>query len=67
MRLYGPYGKLENCIRANDKAEAWADFVNGDPLAQTAWCNSKTYTTFPSLAPPGFIDDINRRLKTHCR
>jgi hypothetical protein len=67
MRLYGPYGKLENCIRANDKPQVWADFVNNDPLAQPAWCNSKTFAAFPSLAPPGFIEEVNRRLTTACR
>jgi hypothetical protein len=37
MRLFGPYGKLENCIRPHDTTQSWVDFLNADPLGRHAW------------------------------
>lgn len=66
MRLFGPYGKLDNCIRPNDTTQAWVDFLNTDPLGQLAWCNGLKLTTVPSTAPKGFVDTVNASLTNHC-
>lgn len=39
LRSWGPYGKTDNCVRPGDRAEAWVDFLNADPLAWEAWCD----------------------------
>ena len=66
MRLFGPYGKLDNCIRPNDRTQAWVDFLNADPLGRQAWCNGLKLTSVPSTAPKGFIDTVNGSLTGHC-
>jgi hypothetical protein len=66
MRLFGPYGKLDNCIRANDTTQAWVEFLNTDPLGRQAWCNGLKLTSVPSTAPKGFVDTVNRSLANHC-
>jgi hypothetical protein len=66
MRLFGPYGKLDNCIRPHDTTRSWVDFLNTDPLARQAWCASQTFVTVPSTAPKAFVDDVNRLMADHC-
>src|SRR5215207_5924938 len=39
LRLFGGYGKIENCIRTGDQVAAWVEFVNTDQRAHDAWCN----------------------------
>jgi hypothetical protein len=66
METWGPYGKLDNCIRANDDASAWLDFVNADPLAQEFWCNSRRFVGIASTAPEGFVAEVDSRIATSC-
>jgi Family of unknown function (DUF6152) len=66
MRLFGPYGKLDNCIRPNDTTQAWVEFLNTDPLGRDAWCKDLTLTSIPSTAPKGFVDTISRSLLRPC-
>ena len=35
MRLFGPYGKLDNCIRPKDTTQAWVDFPERRPVGPT--------------------------------
>ena len=66
MRLFGPYGKLDNCIRPHDTTQSWVQFLNTDPLARQAWCNSQSIASVPSTAPPGFVDEINKLMVNPC-
>ena len=66
MQSWGPYGKLDNCVRPDDRPEAWLEFLEADPLAREFWCNSRSFVTVASTAPPGFVDEINRRLTERC-
>ena len=43
MQSWGPYGKLDNCIRPDDQAQSWLDFLSADPLARGLWCGIQTY------------------------
>jgi len=67
MRHWGPYGKLENCIRPGDSAEKWVSFLKQDPLALPSWCNSHLYAWAASVAPPGLVDAIDRQMGNPCR
>jgi hypothetical protein len=62
MQSWGPYGKLDNCVRPNDPPERWLDFLNADPLAAEFWCNARAFKLIASTAPTGFVDEIDRRL-----
>lgn len=64
-RLWGPYGRLGNCVRADDAAPAWADFLNADPLAWEAWCTWRTGAT-STVASSAFLDEVKRSLGARC-
>lgn len=67
MRSWGPYGKLDNCVRAADKVEAWLEFLDRDTLAHGLWCQGLRYTKVPTVAPRDFVEDVNRGLKQRCQ
>jgi hypothetical protein len=67
MRAWGPYGKLDNCVRARDTPQAWQRFLNRDVLARELWCSGQRYTQSPSVAPRTFVEDVNRGLVAPCR
>ena len=66
LRLFGGYGKVENCIRAGDQIPAWVDFMNTDQRARDAWCNSRVFANFPSLPPRAFVDEVSRLMANPC-
>jgi hypothetical protein len=61
MQSWGPYGKLDNCVRAADQPQRWLDFLAADPLAAEHWCQIKRFVGVVSTAPPGFVDEIDRQ------
>jgi Family of unknown function (DUF6152) len=67
MRAWGPYGKLDNCIRARDSVDAWREFLNRDVLAHELWCAGLKYIQAPSLAPKSFVQDVNAGLSRPCQ
>ena len=66
MQPWGPYGKIENCVRPNDRTEPWLEFLNTYPMARQYWCDGRTYVKVATVASPAFIDETNRRLATPC-
>lgn len=64
-RLWGPYGKLGNCIRPHDPAQAWVDFVAADPLAWEEWCTWRNGAT-SAVASSAFLDEVRRSLGAPC-
>jgi hypothetical protein len=66
MHSWGPYGKLENCIRPNDRVQAWLDFMNSDPMARQAWCRSRALVTVATTSSKSFTDEIERRMAAPC-
>jgi hypothetical protein len=67
MQLWGPYGKLDNCVRANDSAQIWLQFLS-NPMAHDLWCSGYA-AAFPlsPLASKPLVDDINGELSPPCR
>lgn len=66
MESFGPYGKLDSCLRASDEMATWLDFLNSQPHALIDWCNGLGFN-LPTVAPPDMLDEINRRLGNPCR
>jgi hypothetical protein len=67
LQSWGPYGKIDNCVRPDDRPERWLDFLNADPLAREFWCmHLPNMKGVASSAPRGFVDEINRRLTPPC-
>lgn len=67
MRLWGPYGKLVNCVRPNDAAQTWATFLDADPLGQEAWCKGLSYVNVALLPSKEAVASINSLLTERCR
>ena len=67
MWHWGPYGRLENCIRPDDATEKWVDFLKTDPTALPKWCESHDYVNAPSVAPPGFVRTVDELMGSTCR
>lgn len=66
LQSWGPYGKVDNCIRPEDRPERWLDFLNADPLAREFWCNVPRIAGVGSTAPSGFVDEVNGLLTEPC-
>jgi hypothetical protein len=66
MRPWGPYGKLDNCIRPDDSLQTWVDFVNTNPMAREYWCNRRGVVKASSVATPSFVDEIDGRMAQPC-
>jgi hypothetical protein len=66
MRLFGGYGKTENCIRPGDELSSWVEFLNSDRMAHDVWCMRRFGASFPSVAPPAFVEEVDRLLSNPC-
>ena len=66
MQSWGPYGKLDNCVRPSDRANAWRDFLNTDPLARDLWCAGRSNTKAASVAPKALVDEISGLITHRC-
>jgi hypothetical protein len=66
MRHWGPYGKIENCIRPGDRAQKWVDFLITDPMAREAWCASRGFVWADSLPPKAFVAEVNTLIDNPC-
>jgi hypothetical protein len=66
MQIFGGYGKTENCIRPGDELSRWVEFLNGDPMARGVWCMRRFGASFPSVAPQGFVAEVDRSMANPC-
>lgn len=66
MQSWGPYGMLENCVRAGDKAGTWTAFLDRNPLAHEQWCAARSYVRLKHHTPQAFLDEVQRGLDKAC-
>jgi hypothetical protein len=67
LRSWGPYGKIDNCVRRDDDANRWVRLLTSDALAREAWCD-KARAAIPTRAESrARVDEINRLLAQPCR
>ena len=66
MQSWGPYGRLDNCIRPGDTARAWITFLDRDPLAHRQWCDAMRSGRQARQAPRSLADEVNRGLAASC-
>ncbi len=65
-QLWGPYGKLDNCVRASDAPQPWAEFLN-TPLPREIWCNHyQASMPLSTLASRERVDEINGLMIEPC-
>lgn len=39
LSAWGPYGKIDNCVRPGDAKQGWIEFLETDAAARAAWCD----------------------------
>jgi hypothetical protein len=63
---WGPYGKLDNCVRPGDAVQPWVEFIDGVPMAHEYWCKG---VAMSSVAPRSveLVGQISARLSSPCR
>jgi len=66
LQTWGPYGKLDNCVRPSDRASTWRDFFSTDPLARDLWCGGRRNPKAASVAPKALVDEINGLITNRC-
>ncbi len=66
LQPWGPYGKLDNCVRPNDRTQPWLDLVNSDPMGREDWCRGRTFGTLAPSVPRALLDEIDRLITEPC-
>jgi hypothetical protein len=67
MLSWGPYGKLDNCVRTSDGVSTWVGLLNRDRRAHEQWCAAQTYRKLKQLTPKSFLDAVGRGMDVPCR
>jgi hypothetical protein len=66
MQSWGPYGKLDNCVRPDDQRQAWLDLLRRDPLAREFWCD-RWRASIPTRATSrALADEIKSLMAVPC-
>ena len=66
LRSWGPYGKIDNCVRPGDDRERWLELLQSDALAKEAWCD-KARASIPTRAESrALVDEITRSMAQPC-
>ena len=66
MRIWGSYGKLQNCIRPGHQQQSWLDSVNADPGARDNWCNKYLDSIPTSASSRAIVKEISSRMANPC-
>lgn len=67
MNLWGPYGKLVNCVQESDGAERWAEFLRSDPMARDTWCKTRDRFFDDVIVPPeALLREIESAIPVPC-
>lgn len=66
MLSWGPYGKIDNCIRSSDTADEWVAFLDADPMAQQLWCFRTNLVRVSAVASQEFVAEVDRRIAISC-
>ena len=67
IHLWGPYGKLINCVQEADGAERWAAFLRSNPMAHDTWCRTQGGIFGNVILPPeALLRKIEDALADRC-
>jgi hypothetical protein len=67
MRVWGPYGRLDHCVRPGDSTEDWVHFLKSEPRAMEFWCRSALSVAPVKAESAPLVGEINRELGNPCR
>lgn len=63
---WGPYGKMDNCVRPDDSAESWRQFLDTDLLARDLWCGGRRQINAISITPAPFLAAVGGSIENPC-
>lgn len=66
LRAWGPYGKIDNCVRPGDQPRVWTDLLNADPLARDAWCDQTRAVIATRADSKALVTAIGRSMAKPC-
>lgn len=66
LQPWGSYGKLDNCVRPNDRAQPWLDLVNSDAMGREYWCRGRNLGPLAPGVPTALLDEIDRLMANPC-
>ncbi len=67
MLSWGPYGRLDNCVRKSDGSRYWIDFLNRDRRAHDQWCAAQSQRNLKQLQYDSLLDEVSRAIDMPCR
>jgi hypothetical protein len=67
LRAWGPYGKIDNCVRPGDDPNRWLELLTSDPQAKEAWCDKARAATPTSAESMALVEQIDGLLAQPCR
>lgn len=66
MHAWGPYGRLDNCMREGDASADWIAFINRDPLAHRQWCDGLSRPRPAGSGARAVVGEVNKGLSRPC-
>jgi hypothetical protein len=66
MQSWGPYGKMDNCVRPHDTTATWREFLNADPLARDLWCAGRRNVRAATITSREFMDEVSHLIDKRC-
>jgi hypothetical protein len=66
LQAWGPYGRMDSCVRGTDPPQVWATLADTQPLGHQYWCRGLALANVPSAASRADVDAVTRRLKVPC-
>jgi hypothetical protein len=67
LRSWGPYGKIDNCVRPGDDPSRWLALLKSDPQAREAWCDKARAAIPTRTESRALVEEIDRSLAQPCR
>jgi hypothetical protein len=67
LRSWGPYGKIDNCVRPGDDPNRWLELLTSDPQAKEAWCDQARAAIPTRAESMALVAKIDGLLPQPCR
>lgn len=66
MQPWGPYGKLDNCVRPGDDTTKWLNLLNTNAIGHELWCGSQRAPAPTVPEARALAVEINESLVVPC-
>jgi hypothetical protein len=66
LRSWGPYGRIDNCVRPDDDRRRWLELLESDSAAKEGWCDKERAAVPTRAESRPLVDEIGRLLTPPC-